>query len=127
MLISKIELHNNISIKVLLPKYLLLSDFSPTENLIEIEDTKEGERFWVEPKVFFKRDIQIGKEIFILENNMVSTAKVERFDGIIYRKRCYLLAFLKFFAEPPVPFDRNIHLPHSFRCREHTNKTNLKS
>lgn len=117
MLISKNEFTENGSLKMLLPKGWELSDFSPTENLIEIEDTNDGSRFWCEPKALFRREIKLGENVNVVENNIVTTAKATRFDAKIFRKRCYLLAIFEFDETNPVPFDAKIHWPHYSGCR----------
>lgn len=109
MLILKSSLTKDGCISALLPKGYYLTDYSPTENLLELEDTNKGDRFWLEPSAIFRRDLKIGTSIFVMENSLVSTAIVKRFDANIFRKRCYALAVLEYNQDAPVPFDQNIH------------------
>lgn len=111
MIVLKENLYEGTSIKQLLPKGWWLNDFSPTENLIEIEDRNDGDRFWVEPKELFRRNIKIGTEVFIyIGKQLVQPAEIEKFDACIFHNRCYLLAVLKQKEKEPVPFNREIHL-----------------
>ncbi len=88
-------------IEVLFPKGFQLNDYDPDQNLIEIENCNNGERFWINPFHLFKRDLRKGikkkvVDIYPLNPHMYN-AYLSKFNGIIRRKRCYLQAiFLRY-------------------------------
>ena len=90
-------------LEILLPKNWLLSDFDPKENKIEIEDTSDGERYWIDPNQLFrfwgKLEIGAKRKVADFSNWIMFDAYLSKFDGEIRKKRCYLKAiFLPFGA-----------------------------
>jgi hypothetical protein len=91
------------AIEALLPKGWLLSDFSPTENLIEIENINDGSRFWMTPFELFYKDFSTKQKVVIIKKGATFTsdkdfqvkATVAYFTAETRRKRCYLQAIFE--------------------------------
>jgi hypothetical protein len=90
-------------IEVLLPKNWFLNDYDPKENLIEIEDESNGERFWVGVNALFRfwGPLEVGCKRKVVDlDSVMFDAYLAGFDGEIRRKRCYLKAIFLPFGEP---------------------------
>lgn len=98
----KCNSENSVMLKTLLPKGWELSDFDKTENLIEIQDLTDGNKFWVRPKELFKYipDAQIGLKVKVvnLDKGIMFDSWLWGFNGEIRKKRCYLQAYFKPFG-----------------------------
>lgn len=80
--------------EVLLPKNWVLNDYSPTENLVDIEDESDGVRFWTEMRRLLK--IEIGHQLsFYTPGKKEESVEVYKLDATIRRKRCYVQIFFQ--------------------------------
>lgn len=83
-------------IKTPIPASWEISDFSPTENLIEIQDLLNGERFWIEPKSVFVTPFIVGFAIRILnQDRSIIDVKLREFGSLKFRGRQYITAVFK--------------------------------
>jgi hypothetical protein len=84
---------------LLMPKGLVSCDYDESENLLELEDSETGERFWVSAIGLFQISFEKGKEIIIKDH--VGGKIVEEkhictgFEEWIFRKRQYVLAVIE--------------------------------
>lgn len=87
-----------------LPEGLIPSDFSPTENLIELEDLTSGERPWFRVIDLLNVDLRVGHD-YLMICNTDSTCKI-RFKTIKcvpHGKYHYLLPVFDNLGECPCP------------------------
>lgn len=80
-------------IEKLLPAGFLAADYDPQENLIEMEDTSDGQRFFMKPVELFEKDLRPGTIYKTLDQNGTRfDSCLETFEGVIRRRRCYVRA-----------------------------------
>jgi hypothetical protein len=83
----------------LLPKGWEPSDYDQSENLIEIEDTRKGEKFWAKATDLFRVNFEKDKEVLVKEFRKASFVEHKfictGFDSVKKRTRYYLLALLE--------------------------------
>lgn len=95
--------------------WAVICDYSPTENLVEIEDT-EGERTWLPvSELFYNYNVREGIHIGLLTGNTVRTYKVTSIEGRQKKKKNFLYAKLEFnggerpLTQEDIPFSREHH------------------
>jgi len=117
--------------EILMPKSWVLADFSPTENLIEIEDNKTFNKFWIPIFELFKKDFILGRKqkIINLEEKYMFDAYLHEIKSDFRRKRYYLQAIFKMMPKPnlqefpkginffkdikPIKYDeKDLYFPH---------------
>ena len=81
----------------ILPKNILLSDVSPKENLIELEDTSTGQRFWVDmiQLLGVQMNMRIGYVHPVKEKIYYKPFLIYKINAEIKRKRCYIKIYFK--------------------------------
>lgn len=80
----------------LMPKGFIVCDFSPSENLLEIEDESDGARFWADSKEIMKAEYIPGKEYNVLRpDGSAIIVEFKSFTTTVYKKRCYVCPVFK--------------------------------
>lgn len=94
------RLNSEYAIEQLLPKGWVISDYCNTENVFEIEDEADGQRFWLNPFELFHKYLSVDCliKLFLVKkdgSNWIANGRLLKFDTVIRRKRTYLLAFIE--------------------------------
>lgn len=83
-----------------LPENFILCDFSPKENLIELEDQTSGERVWIRTIDLLKRDLRTDHEYQVMkEDQSALVVKFETLTVAYYGKYCYVIPVFKKIGE----------------------------
>ncbi len=89
-----------------LPHLWFMNDFSPTENLIEIEDRAKGDRFWVVPgDLFWRILLSVGCKIQMTADwqNFICL-KLTEFSPYEFRGREYVAAIFELSTDGDTPY-----------------------
>lgn len=80
----------------LMPKGFTVCDYSPSENLLEVENEKDGHRIWIDCQDLMRAEYIPEKEYSVLRpDGSAIIVEFKTFTTVLFKKRCYVCPVFK--------------------------------